>query len=276
MVKVSSLKANQINKAALKKRAFFLSSGRLKGSMALEGSLVLPLFLFFMMTILLSLEVVRFQSDMQEAMHQIGNQYAFTGYLVKYANEPLPDVQKQIKGYLESQQHPYLCVAGGEGGVQIQDLSTVNEDGRVEFTAEYQLKPFIGWIPIGDIVIKDHFFSHAFTGYTGLEMQGDRQQEIYVYVTKTGSKYHLSYDCNYLKVQVQAVDYESVFSLRNRSGEKYHACLRCKPQKDSVVYITADGNRYHGQSDCSSLKRMVYMIPLKEAGSYGACSKCAG
>ncbi|MBD5547663.1 MAG: hypothetical protein HDQ97_09725 [Lachnospiraceae bacterium] len=244
--------------------------------MALEGSLVLPLFLFFIITVLLSLEAVRFQSDVQEAMHQTGNQYTFAGYLVKYADEPLPDVQSQIKDYLGSQLHPYLCVAGGESGVQIQDLSTVNEDGRVEFIAEYQLKPFASWIPIGNIVIRDRFLGHAFTGYTGLETQGDRQQEIYVYITKTGSKYHLSYDCNYLKVQVQAVDYESVFSLRNRSGEKYHACLRCKPQKDGVVYITADGNRYHGQSDCSSLKRMVYMIPLSEADGYGACSKCAG
>lgn len=276
MVKVSSLKANKIKKAAFKKRAFFLSSGAVKGSMALEGSLVLPLFLFFIMTVLLSLEAVRFQSNLQEAMHQAGNQYVFTGYLVKYAKEPLPDIESEIKDCLGSQLYPYLCVAGGENGVQIQDLSAANEDGRVEFTAECQLKPFVGWFPIGNIVIRDRFFGHAFIGYTGLEAQGDGQHEIYVYVTKTGSKYHLSYDCNYLRVQVQAVDYESVFSLRNRSGEKYYACLRCNPRKGGVVYITADGNRYHGQSDCSSLKRMVYMIPLSEAKSYSACSKCAG
>lgn len=276
MVKVSSLKANKIKNAALKKRAFFLSSGRLNGSMALEGSLALPLFLFFIMTVLLSLEAVRFQSNMQEALHQTGNQYAFAGYMEKYAKESFSDADGQIMSYLGNQIYPYLCVAGGEGGIQIQDLSTVDENGRVEIRVTYQIKPFIGWIPIGNVAIQDGFVSHAFIGYTGLETQNNRQQETYVYITKTGSKYHMSFDCIYLRIQVKAADYGSISSLRNSSGERYHACLRCKPQKDGVVYITAEGNRYHGQSDCSSLKRIVHMIPLSEAAGYGACSKCAG
>ena len=42
----------------LRKRVLFLPFGKAKGSMALEGSLALPLFLFFMMTVLLGLEAV--------------------------------------------------------------------------------------------------------------------------------------------------------------------------------------------------------------------------
>lgn len=276
MVEIPSLKTHKIKNNPFKKRAFFLSSGKLKGSMALEGSLVLPIFLFFVMTVLLSLEVVRFQSDVMEALYQSGNQYAFSGYLIKYANETVPDGKDQIKEYLESQTHPYLCVTGGENGVLLQNLSTIKENGKIELIAEYQLRPFINWIPIGEIKVKDCFFSHAWTGYIDSGMHGSGQEETYVYVTKTGSKYHLSYECTYLRVQVQAVNYESVFSLRNQSGEKYYACLRCKPGKGGIVYITADGNSYHGQSNCSSLKRTVYMIPLSEANNYSPCSKCAG
>ena len=47
--------------------------------MALEGSLVLPIFLFFMMTVFLGLEAVRFQSNVLEALHQAGNAAAFEG-----------------------------------------------------------------------------------------------------------------------------------------------------------------------------------------------------
>ncbi|MDE5908708.1 MAG: hypothetical protein K2H52_08235 [Lachnospiraceae bacterium] len=243
----------------------------------MEGSLVLPVFLLFMMTVLLNLEVVRFQSDMQEAIHQTGNQYGFASYLIKYANQsPIP-VENRVKEYLESQMHPYLCVSGGENGVKIQDLSAIQEKGSIEFTVEYQIKPFIDWLPIGKVVIKDRFFSHAFTGYTGFEEQEQgKRQETYVYVTKTGSKYHISYDCTYLRVQVRSVDYDNLSSLRNQAGEKYYACLRCRPPKKGIVYITEDGNRYHGQSDCSALKRVVYMIPLGEADGYSACSKCGG
>lgn len=245
--------------------------------MALEGSLVLPIFLFFIMTVLLSLEAVRFQSDLQEAMHQSGNQYVFAGYLVKYADQPPIDIESRVKEYLGNQLYPYLCVSGGRDGVRIQETSAIREDGSVVFTAEYQIKPFIDWLPIGKIVIKDRFLSHAFIGYTGLEEQGqDKQPEPYVYVTKTGSKYHMSYECTYLRVQVKTAEYESLSSLRNHGGEKYYACARCRPLKGGIVYITDDGNRYHGQSDCSSLKREVYMIPLSEAGNYSACSKCGG
>lgn len=271
MVKVSSLKVNKI------KRAFFFSSRKLKGSMAVEGSLVLPIFLFFMITILLSIEAVRFQSDAQEAMHQSGNQYAFTSYLEKYANQPSADIESQVKGYLDDQLYPYLCVSGGRNGVKIQNLSTIAKDGSVAFIAEYQIKPFIDWLPIGKVVIRDRFFSHAFIGYTGLEEQGqEKQLEPYVYVTKTGSKYHISFTCTYLKVQVKAAEFESLVSQRNHWGEKYCACARCRPLKADIVYITNDGNRYHGKSDCSALKREVYMIPLSEADSYAVCSKCGG
>lgn len=97
--------------------------------MAVEGSLVLPIFLFFMITILLSIEAVRFQSDAQEAMHQSGNQYAFTSYLEKYANQPSADIESQVKGYLDDQLYPYLCVSGGRNGVKIQNLSTIAKTG---------------------------------------------------------------------------------------------------------------------------------------------------
>ncbi|WP_160561227.1 hypothetical protein [Parablautia muri] len=243
--------------------------------MALEGSLALPIFLFFMMTVLLSLEAVRFQCNMQEALFLSGNNSAFMGYQVKYAKEERAEVGGAIKEYLGNQIFPYLCVAGGEDGVILQDLSDINKSGFIEITAEYRLKPFIGWLPIEEITIKDRFFSHAWVGYTKAGMENGGKQEIYVYVTKTGERYHMSYDCAYLRVKIQSVDNKKVSSLRNASGGKYYACQRCKPKGSSMVYITAEGNSYHGQADCSSLKRTIYMIPISETKGYGACSKCA-
>lgn len=243
--------------------------------MALEGSLVLPVFLFFMMTILLSLEAVRFQSQVQEALYQAGNRSAFLEHQVKYTEGTKEDVENQVKEYLRDQLYPYLCVKGGENGVLLEDLSTL-ADGRIAYQVSYRLKPFVNWIPIGDITISDKFFSHAWTGYSGIEAwDNNKQNEIYVYITDTGSKYHLSCNCSYLGMQVKAVDYEQITTLRNEAGGKYYACLRCKPYKGGTVYITSDGSSFHGQSDCSSLKRTVYMIPLREAAGYGPCSKCA-
>lgn len=236
----------------------------------------MPIFLFFMMTVLLSLEVVRFQSDMQEAVHQVGNQYAFAGYQIKYEHESPPNAIEQIKEYLSNQLYPYLCVTNSENGILFQDRSNINEDGSIELVIAYRLKPFIGWLPIGDIVIEDRFLSHAWMGYTGMETAGSGQQEIYVYITETGNKYHLSHACTYLRVQIRSADYEEIAALRNQWGETYQACMKCRPKGKGIVYFTSGGNRYHGQSDCSALKRTVYMIPLSKADSYSACSQCAG
>lgn len=276
MIKIPSLKKLKANSISFCKRALFLSSGKPKGGMALEGSLALPIFLFIMMTIMLSLEAVRFQSNVQEALYQTGNKRAYEEYQVQYLGGERSDAHGQIKEYLNSQLYPYLCVAGGESGVTVQDLSTADGNGRVEIWAEYKIKSFIEWIPIGQIRIKERFVSHPWIGYNNVENLDTAEEETYVYVTKTGSKYHLSDHCTYLRVQLRAVNYDKISSLRNELGGKYHACQRCRPVKGGMVYITGEGSSYHGKADCSALKRTVYMIPLSEANSYGACSKCAG
>ncbi|MDE6963280.1 MAG: hypothetical protein K2P30_06590 [Lachnospiraceae bacterium] len=260
----------------LRKRVLFLPFGKAKGSMALEGSLALPLFLFFMMTVLLGLEAVRFQSNVLEALHQSGNKAAFEGYLTKYAGKERAGAKGQIREYLDGQAYPYLCVAGGAEGVQVEELSQTEGNGRIEILVEYGLKPFIPCLPIGEIRVKDRFLSHLWIGYHGDGGESGGTKEVYVYVTKTGSRYHLSVQCTYLGIRPSAASYDEVGGLRNLSGGKYYACQRCKPAKGGIVYLTKDGQAYHGRSDCSALKRTVYMIPLGEADGYGACSKCAG
>ncbi len=276
MMKIPSLKEVKTNKISFCKRAPFLSSVKLAGSMALEGSLVLPVFLFFMMTVLLSLETVRFQSNVQEALHQAGNLRALSEYQARYLGGEASEPEGQIREYLGSQLYPYLCTAGGEDGVMVQDLSSSEGNGRIEIRVEYAIKPFIGWIPIGQVRFRDCFISHPWIGYGGASVRDGAEGETYVYVTKTGGKYHLSHECTYLGVQPRATDYAGISSLRNASGEKYHACQRCRPARGGTVYITEAGSSYHGKADCSALKRTVYMIPLSEAAGYGACSKCGG
>lgn len=260
-----------------KKRAFFLSSGRnfkCKGSMAIEGSLVLPIFLLFMMTVLLSLEAVRLQSNVAEGLYLTGNRYA-----VSVHNEGNPelraiDVEARMKAYLDEQFLPYLCVKGGRDGMQVQDISSLHS-GRVEILAEYHLASVIWWLPVGEILIEDRFLGHTWTGYTGGEVwESGREKEIYVYITKTGSKYHLSDTCSYLKVQVKAVDVKWLEDGRNKWGAKYYPCSKCKPGESGTVYVSEDGRNYHSYGDCSALKRTIYIIPMSEAEDYSACSKC--
>ncbi|MBD8948918.1 MAG: pilus assembly protein, partial [Blautia obeum] len=63
-----------------------------------------------------------------------------------------------------------------------------------------------------------------------------------------------------------------VGQLRNKSGEKYHACERCRAGSAGSVYITGEGNRYHGSLSCSGLKRTVEEVLQKDCG-LRPCSK---
>ena len=227
MVKSPSLK---VIHATFLKRVFFLSFIKHKGSMAIEGALVLPIFLFFMMTMLLCLETVRFQSNMMEALHQIGSEKAVQGYLIKYGSGTEENAENNIKKYLNAQEYPYLCIAGGEKGIFIRDSSSIHENGQIDIMAEYQIRPWIFWLPIGEVIVQDRFFGHAFVGYSGNETQSIKaQKEIYVYVTRTGSRYHKSINCTHLRISVKSVDLAEIPICRNESGEKYYPCEKCRP-----------------------------------------------
>lgn len=261
------------------KRVSFSSFLYLKAGMALEGCMVLPLFLFFMATLLYGFEMLRFQSDVYEAMHTVGSKVCFYAYESRYGKEENTDVlnksasSEAVEQYLEEQFLPYLCVEGGKDGVLVKvDFDSY---GNVEINTVYTMKSFINLLPIGDIKIRDRFFAHGFVGYMG-EDQGKKEDkaEIYVYITATGTRYHFSEECTYLKVPIKSLSGTAISSLRNNSGEKYYPCERCDPDENGPVYLTEWGNRYHRKADCPALKRTVYIIPLSEAGNRTACSKC--
>ncbi len=273
----------------LQKRASFSSSfllrTSLKGSMALEGSLVLPIFLFYMITILYCFEIIRFQSDVFEAMHQAGSRAWAVAYetadasnAVSYSmtEENALQTCEDVRQYLKNQILPCLCVEDNENGVMVTTKTNYLGKGNLEIKVSYQIKPIVGWLPIGDIKVQDTCFWHGFVGYTGNISKKDNDiEEIYVYVTSSGTKYHLLENCTYLRIKVQSVNPEALKELRNASSEIYRPCEICKPKTEGIFYLTKWGNRYHGISDCSALKRTVYLIPISQVGSRTACSKCS-
>ncbi len=115
------------------------------GSMALEGALVLPLFLLFLFTLLYSLEIVRFQSDLYAAVHQSGSKICFYSYQDKFAQEESGNnagtAKGEIRDRLEKEILPFLCVEKGREGVVIHVEKTVSGDVRI--TTACSMKPFM-------------------------------------------------------------------------------------------------------------------------------------
>lgn len=55
-----------------------------------------------------------------------------------------------------------------------------------------------------------------------------------MYITETGSVYHTSLDCSYLKLSVKQICHNEVVNYRSDDGSKYYACDRC--EKAEVVF----------------------------------------
>lgn len=232
------------------KRVSFPSSFGLtcKASITVEASLVLPIFFFYMMTILYTLEIVRLQSDTWEKLHQECTKTCFQAY----------------ENYF------------GEQEILLKEEENSIGKGNILLSTSYEVKPFTVLFPLGTLVIEDSCFGHGFVGYQGDALwEQEKEAEKYVYITLSGSKYHFSEKCTYLKVKIESTTHSNIGELRNASGEIYYACSVCNPEKEGLVYFTKWGNRYHGKSDCSALKRTVFVVPLSQVGARTACSKCA-
>ncbi|MCF0146015.1 MAG: hypothetical protein HUJ73_05460 [Eubacterium sp.] len=106
--------------------------------------------------------------------------------------------------------------------------------------------------------------------------QGFTSDEL-VYVTNYESVYHTTSQCTHLALSVQSVSGSSVWHLRNSGGETYHACEKCVGSggKNSTVYITKEGNRYHNSAECSGLKRTTKLVRKSETAGLHICSRCS-
>ncbi len=141
----------------------------------------------------------------------------------------------------------------------------------------YRYQPPISVVPLPAVIMGNTVTVHPWTGYHSLDGENASYEEM-VYVTETGSVYHRSAGCTYLKLSIQMVSSGQLDSLRNDSGAKYYACEKCVGTNAPAasVYITNKGNRYHNLSSCSGLKRTVRLVKISEVHGMRACSRCGG
>lgn len=270
----------------LKRVSFIFSRGR--GSMTLEAAFVLPFFLFAILNILFAVSIIGTQSRMNAALHQVGNKMAFAGYHYHaVAGESVPDGLAGIaltEGYARGQiveyvGRPYLdqsCVKGGAGGISFAGSSVMGEGDIIDLRVSYQIRPFISLMGFDGFSVSQRYYGKAWTGYDAFGSASDfNEEDPMVFITETGTVYHLDRNCTYLNPKVESVSAEGAADRRNASGARYSPCGSCKASAaGKEVYITKYGDRFHSQLNCPGLKRTIYTVPLSEVGARGRCSKC--
>ena len=136
------------------------------------------------------------------------------------------------------------------------------------------IRPYVASIGYSPSATLASMTYRKWTGYNVLSGAGEVLEDEYVYITEHGYSYHRSRNCSHLKVTIRAVSSEVIDSLRNSSGSRYHPCERCGGSGTGILFVTPDGDRYHSDAGCSSLKRNIRTVRLSEVGGRTPCSEC--
>lgn len=206
------------------------------GSMSVEASVVVPLFLFFFINILSLILFFHTYATNLEELHQQGRQLAMLAY-----------------------------AAGENVGTQ---------DEMIQLVKPVWLKAPVTILAYPGTMITSSCCMRAWTGYDVTRSGDAREGEIYVYITEHGAVYHMTENCSHLRLSIELVAKSEVGQFRNASGGKYHACEKCGGRDGGAVYITREGDRYHSTINCSGLRRSVRCVPLSEAGGLPPCGRC--
>lgn len=266
-----------------------------RGSLTVEAALVLTLFLFFWIALLSLFPAMQLHITLRNAMEQTAAETAMLAYGLsmseadRYAagTEEASLMQSLAdgvgaNGYFYGRivslvGREYLntdLIQGGSGGISLLGSCLPGEDPDVKLVLSYVLK--IPFFPVIRIPVSQQVCQRAWTG-AGEESSGAAAAGAAtpVYVAENGSVYHISQSCTHLLLSVQQVELESVAGLRNEDGGKYYPCERCmQGEAHTVVYITAEGNRYHSDRHCAGIKRTVTETTLG-ATDLPPCSRCA-
>lgn len=260
-----------------RKRAFMSASD--KGSITVEAAIVIPLFLLTVISLMKFIVTIQFQNNLYTVLFDTANEIGKEAYI--YGEEELSGIltesriiSKMYKGNVRE----YINHSVVKNGMAGMDFSGTNMDYEKEdgifVRAGYQIE-FGGLIGAkGKMTFSQGIFFRPWTGKTIVDAANTTQ---IVYITEKGTVYHTNRDCTHLRLSKSKATYGEIGDKRNQNGARYKPCELCAEaelQKESTVYITKEGNRYHISEKCSGLKRTIYEIPMEKAGDKKLCARC--
>lgn len=263
--------------------------------MTVEASIVLPLFLFFFLNLGYAIEMIRLHGNLQLALWQIGNKMSLYGYALDSGELPENNdgwwrelagavvsatyVKGQIMNSAGAEYLNGSPLTNGAEGIQLWESEIFGSDDEIDIIVTYSVSPWSGLIGFRPFRMANRYYAHIWNGYrlSGAGEEGEVTQ--LVYVTETGTVYHMSMECTHLQLSVREISPIGIGGTDNQWGSGYHPCSKCaNGRPPSKIYITNEGDRYHYDRGCSGLKRTVSSMTIEQAqeAGYRTCSRCGG
>lgn len=151
------------------------------------------------------------------------------------------------------------------------DAQNENENDDIVLKMPYVMSSTIMIPRVLKPILMQQCVTRKFIGVDKLE---DGDEDEIVYMTPNGSVAHKSSGCTYIKSSLISVEGNSIGSRRNTSGGKYYPCRKCVKEEQNMYYVTEYGTRYHADLACSVIARNAYPIKLSVLKKVKMCSKC--
>lgn len=267
----------------VRERAFLPS---FSGSLTIEASLALPVFIFFAVCIVHFLLLISLQADIQIHVEEAARDIGKALYIAKDSEtealaiaNPLT-IKAKIMDASLSERIDNSQVRGGSSGIHTLLSGYDSESGKLSIIVTYAYD--FPYLPdgIGNLNFMQKCICRAWIGRDLCESSGVSHADgsgkdgHTVYVTPNGTAYHTSPSCPYLDLSIEAVPADHIENMRNRSGGRYGKCS-CADDNSGVYYVTGYGILYHSDLNCPSLKRTVEAVDISETEGRHICPKCA-
>lgn len=289
LIKINQSKDKQMGchyKKSTNKRVLFSASA------TLEGTLVIPLYMYAVLTVIYVLQMLSIQATMAMAMQETVRELAKEAYVLQHTSEKQTGEEKRGGGmytiltsvYARQKLMHHLPdnfvensrLEHGFMGISLLGSSFMQQDNRIVLCVSYRLRNPFDIFSIGNTWVRQKSVGGAWLGEDFIKKREQKtHEEKLCYITFHGAVYHLDENCTYLKPTVYTVGKEEVLHRRNASGGKYYACEHCRIRGISVfLYVTDYGNRYHTDRNCSNIAHEYEVKKVSEVPYMHACSKC--
>jgi hypothetical protein len=286
----------------------YIKAKRINASLTVEASLVLPLFLFFFLSLLYLIQIISLQELLQEAITETGLSMARASYF--YSDfQDVEDARAADTSILEEVIQTGLeeltgaiinnvvlkynvasrlnidivnnsLIVGGYEGIRFEGSKVLDGNDDIDIIIRYRLR-----IPLRIFGLKemDMIQRVRVRGWNGQQLpplytivEEDEDEESLVYITESGSVYHLKRTCSHINISIETIKGKPTWQ-RNENGGKYYPCEACCKGNEAELgtcYITPYGNRYHKLRDCSKIKRTVKEVPISKVIDRAPCKRC--
>jgi len=220
-----------------KRMSSFLLSDK-EGSITVEASVAVPVFLFAIINLLSVILVFGEYSSNLADMHRKAKELAVYAHIPK------------------------------ENGTVENEMIVLSKTQIME-----PIIPIMGFDKSKIFVICQ---ARKWTGYDLINLPMGQEDEEWVYITPSGEAYHRNPNCSYLNPKIYSAVSSQIGEYRNVSGEIYRQCESCRDLTvTGICFYTEYGNRYHTTLKCSGLRRTIYSVMLSEVEGRHLCNKCA-